>query len=176
MRRRAVDLVEATGWPMIVVDPALVDTWRDLPHERSIRPVIERAWRLRSHVAWETSDPESLDRLARAARLAGEAIIVIDELRPFASSSAVGTELVILARQHRHSGVHLLMGTQCIADVRTDLLAAVGVLWHGRITAPRLLDFLHREYGLDPAELQKLGRGEFVRTALGFEREAKDPA
>jgi DNA helicase HerA-like ATPase len=166
MFQRARRMIEETGRTLVIVDPARVPTWRYVPHAKSLTDCVRRAWSGK-HVAFDAS-PSDLEGLCRAARAGKDIILAIDELRPYASSHVVGDDLVILARQHRHCRVDLLLGTQSIGDVRTDLLAAVDTVYTGRVTSPRLLDFLKREWGLDPSRVQALDRGEWIETRMGF--------
>lgn len=167
MREHVMATAASSGRAVIVANPARVPQWADLHFEEDVAEVIEAAWGRGEHVACAPSS-EDLERLCAACRAGKDVILAIDELRPYASAHSAGDELVILARQHRWARCDLLMGTQSIGDVRTDLLAAVDTIHTGRVTSPRLLDYLKREYGLDPEMVTKLERGQFHPTKMGF--------
>jgi DNA helicase HerA-like ATPase len=171
MRAALAEAVRSSGKPAIVLDPGRVDQWLDLPRGGGLVDIHRIAWKERGHVAAGLL-AEDAERLAKAleatGREAGGFIYVIDELREYASHKVVGENLVLLARRHRHARVDLMLGTQSIGDVRTDLLSAVDTIYTGRNVAPYNLDTLRQRFGLDPERVKALNRGEFLRTGMGF--------
>ena len=163
--------IEGSGLPCIVLDPGRVDQWAGVPHVPTLSGVYDLAWSKRAHVAI-AADADEEERICEAlllhSRGAGGFILVIDELREYASGRAVGEALVQLARRHRHARVEIRMGTQSIGDLRTELLAAVDTIWTGRNSAPYNLEALERRYGLDPERVRTLGVGEFMETRVGM--------
>lgn len=171
MVKAAADEIKRTGAPCIVLDPGRVDQWRGVPHAKTLAEVHRAAWVRRESVALAAS-PEDCETLCEALEKTGAAAggftLVIDELREYASSNRVGDKLVLLARRHRHAKVSMLLGTQSIGDLRTDLISAVDTIHTGRNMAPYNLETLKTRYGLEPEKLKALGRGEFITTYTGF--------
>lgn len=171
MRAALEAALKARPLPAIVLDPGHVPQWADLPRGKTLRDVHAAAWTSRTHIAFAPSpdDAEALfAALIATGRESGGFYVCIDELREYASGKSVGDNLVNLARRHRHSDIALYLGTQSIGDVRTELLAAVDTVYTGRNTAPYNLEILQRRYGLDPAAVGALGRGQFLKNITGF--------
>lgn len=171
MRAALNQALRTRALPAIILDPGNVAQWRDVPRAANLKGVHQSAWVERRHVAFApgAEDAETLfAALLETGRESGGFYVCIDELREYASGKSVGTNLVNLARRHRHSDISLYLGTQSIGDVRTELLAAVDTVYTGRNTAPYNLEILQRRYNLDPAQVGALGRGQFLKNITGF--------
>jgi hypothetical protein len=168
MRAKAISLSASSGSPVLAVDPARVPQWADLAHAPDVATAIKWVWGEGKHTAYTARDPEDVDKLSAAAREGKDVVFVVDEYRPYGSAHSAPMGLLVLCREHRHSRADVLLGSQKITDMSSEILSAADVVHHGRVGAPRILEYLRTEYGLDVAKVAALGRGEWIETKMGF--------
>src|SRR5690349_12511531 len=82
----ALEESKRTGWPILAVDPGRVWNFKEWPHAPTVEAVVNTLWEARQSVAWTTENMAEFDRVMEAARAAGRVIILIDEVRWFASA------------------------------------------------------------------------------------------
>ncbi len=169
-RELAVAEVARTGFPLLVIDSARVDQFKDLVHTKTVRETIERVWGQGLHTAFTPEAPEDFDRLAAAARAGKRCIILIDELKnvlPSVRSMSLPFQLAM--RLWRHSEIEgFFATTQSYADAARPLRAVVSKWIVFRMTAPQDLEALRQDLGLDPAEIAALPQFQYREVKVGF--------
>ncbi len=169
-REMAIAEAERTGFPMLVIDSARVDQFKDVHHAPSVKDTILRIWGEGKHCAYTPEAPEDFDRLAAAARAGKRVIIVIDELKnvlPSVRSMSLPFQLAM--RLWRHSEIQgIYATTQSYADAARPLRAVVSQWIVFRMTAPADLEALKQDLGLDPAEVASLPQFQKIERKVGF--------
>lgn len=166
----ALEDARRAGWPLLVVDPASVWNFADLMHVDGVGPVVEVLWSDRADVAWKPRDPAEFDRVMEAVRAAGKVVVLVDEVRWYASAQYLSRPLSILAREWRHAQVSLHFTTQRFGDLHQDLVACLSELRVFRCSSPRDLDRLTREFGLSREEVAALPPEKSIPFTVGFSR------
>lgn len=164
------------GWPILVVDPAHVWNFSGMMHVDGVEPL----WRLlygvdpngelvaRQSVAWKPKDGAEFDRVMEILTAGGKVVILIDEVRWYASAQYLSRPLSILARTWRHADVAIYMTTQRFGDLHQDLVACLSELRVFRCSSPRDLERLSREFGMDREKIAGLARHECISHVVGF--------
>lgn len=169
----ALELARAAArrnhWPLLVIDPAGVWNFEGMVHAPSLEVVVEMLWTTREDVAWTPPSPAEFDRAMEAVRAGGRVVVLIDEVRWYASAQYLSRPLSVLARTWRHAEVLLYMTTQRFGDLHQDLVACLSELRVFRCSAPRDLERLSREFGIDREKVAGLGRHESIPHVVGFE-------
>lgn len=158
------------GWPVLIVDSAEVHNLADVPLH-STEDAIEALWREpRGHARVVPRDIEEMDRLMRAVRAGKRVVVVVDEAHFWLSAqSGVSGELVKLMRATQHAQVDLILTTQHLTgDVPQSALSCTTDLYVFRCTAPRVLQTLDREYGLEREQVRNLPQFHFLHVSTGF--------
>jgi hypothetical protein len=161
----------ARGVPLAVIDPARTPTLESVRHYARLEDWIRALWAPGARAPVEAAhalEEEDAPRFFRACAAAGRLVLLIDESRWYASAHAMPQELRRLIRAHRAFELDLLVTTQHYADLAQEVWACADRLIVFRTMAPRALERLRAEYGLDPEVLRHLGRGESVTLDLGL--------
>ena len=159
---------EKNGRPIVVVDPSRVDQLKCFPHATGLEATVREAWGVGSHVAYTPQGEDEFDGLMAAARAGKDVILLLDELRFFASAHYLSRELTLACRMWKHSNLSVYGTTQHVGDLHAELLAVVTNLVVFRVTSPRGLERLQREYGLAPDVVSQLPQFEYLTVRVGF--------
>ena len=160
--------VAANGRPALVVNSQAVGNFSDVPHVFTVREAVVSLWSEGRSVAFVPRSEEDFDLLMRAVRAAGRVNVLIDESFYWASSRYISPAFSQLLRTHQHSDVIVRATTQHVADVPQEALQTVTALYVFRCSAPRALDRLRTEFGLDSSAVSALPQGGFIEHRLGF--------
>lgn len=162
--RHAAELIQATGWPAIVVDLGAVSTFEAQPHVSSVREALEAAVGRGEHAYWTPRELGETEQLFAGVGAAREIVLLIDESHYLLARQRHAPELMRLMRAHRHRRVHVLLTTQALSnDVPQEALACAPTLYVMRTTALTSLERLEREYGLQPDAVRAQAVGDFFR-------------
>ena len=167
--------VRRTGWPLLVVNWQGVATFSRVRSVDTLAGAVDSLWSLGSSCQWR---PPSLDEFARlmdAVIEGGKVNVLIDEARWCLSAASISRPLSLLLRSTQHTGdvaralpLNVRLTTQAFRDLHSDALACVEELIVFRCTAPRDLERLRGEYGMDSQAVRSLPRFEFIRQLAGF--------
>lgn len=95
--------------------------------------------------------------------------LLVDEAHYWLSSGSRASTLLRLLRATQHTRANVFLTTQYLGtDVPQSAFACATELWVFRTYAPRSLETLRREYGIDPAVVRTLPQGGFVRVRTAF--------
>ncbi len=158
--------------PLIFVDSGEVRQFASLPRY-GIEDLCRAVWEPPrvEHARFVPENPEEMARLCEAIRHGRDAVVLIDEAAFwFGSHTASGSPLLRLLRSTQHSRTDIFLTTQHLSgDVPAAALSCTSELIVFRCNAPRVLDVLEREYGLDRRQVANLEPLEFIRHRLGFD-------
>ncbi len=167
-RRLAAEECSGDGRPIIVVDPARVDTFADMHHAANLRELAYRVWQRGEHTAWSPERQEDFDRLFQLIRKLGSVILVVDELRFFASNQSLSLPAVMVTRILRHLNVSIYGVSQSYGDLSRQLTSIASEIIVFRCTAPRDLERLKEDHGLSPEKIAALPQYVPERVKVGF--------
>lgn len=166
-------LCERWRVPMLVLDSAEVRQLAGVEEASSTQDAIARVWgRPRSSVRFVPTDREEVDRLCVAANRGRDFVLIVDEAHYWISSSSSRTSnlLLRLMRATQHARVRIFLTTHHLSgDVPQAALSCSPELYLFRCVSPAVLEFLERQYGLQPSRLASLPRGAFLRVSTAFE-------
>lgn len=155
-RRLALQDVAATGFPLLAIDPAHVNTLEDIHHEKTLLGTIKRVWGEGQHTAYTPETETEFDTLMQAARAGTRIVLLIDELSFYASSHYLSPALSLLGRLYRYALAHVYTTTQHFGDLSQQLVAVSARIIVFRTVSPRALERLEREFGLPPERVKAL--------------------
>jgi hypothetical protein len=168
--------IAGTGYPLLAVDPARVDTLAGIHHARDLREVFTRLYgdaeagiRGGLHTAYSPTSEADFDKLTEGIAAAGEVVMLVDEIRFYASTRHVSQPMVALARAERNFKVKLGYTTQSYSDVSRDLNCVIDDFFLFRHVSMQDLDEIERRWGKDTrAEVETLPPYKFVHRKVGF--------
>lgn len=164
----AADKIRATGFPLLVVDPQLVETLEDLYHAGSAREALLRVIDTGAPTAYKPRSDRDFDDLVRGVHAAGEIVFVVDEVRFYVGARYVSDPLLELARVERNAKVPLGFTTQSYGDVGRELTCVVDDFFLFRHTATQDLEAIGKRFGDDVGEaVEFLPDREFIYREVG---------
>jgi hypothetical protein len=167
----ALQEVNRTGYPLLIIDPARAWNFQSYHHAETPDEVVTWLWGKRKHVAYTPMDPErDFEPLMRAARAGRQVILLIDELKfVLPSSRSMSLQFQLAVRLWRHADLPAIYATtQCYLDAARPLRAAVSRWMIFRCVDPGDLAHLAKDFRLDPARVEQLGPGEYLEVQRGF--------
>lgn len=94
--------------------------------------------------------------------------VLVDEASFWCNASYMSDELARLLRTWQHKELSVWLTCQHFNRIPSEALSIYTEIAVFRCTAPRVLERLEREYGLDRNRVQGLARGEYVTLRGGF--------
>jgi len=169
---KALDLARQaallTGFPILALDPGRVAQLEDIPEAESFRELVYSVWDRGVHSRICPESEASWDRVWQAVRRLGRCIVLVDEARFFVNAFKLSLPAVQATRILNHLQVSLILTTQSYGDIPRSLSSVATELWVFRCTAPRDLERLREDHGLDPAEVAALPKWSFKYVKVGF--------
>jgi DNA-binding transcriptional regulator YbjK len=175
----AREQIRATRYPLLVVDPQLVETLAHLYHAASAKEALARVVVTGEPTAYKPKSEKDYDALVRGVHEAKEIIFLTDEVRFFVNARHVSDPLVELARVERNAKVPLAFTTQSYGDVGRELTCVVDAFVLFRHTATQDLDAIAARFGKDVRDhVEFLPDREFVYREMGkrYEKIQAPPA
>lgn len=154
------DILE-TRRPALVVDSQSVGTLAHVPHVATVREAITKVWKEGTHAAIVPESVEQVSALAGACRRGKRVHILIDEARYWMNAHSITPELSRLMRVWQHSEITVHLTSQRLEDIHQDAIACTTRLYAFRCVAPRTLERLQKDFGMNPDEISQLPRGEY---------------
>ncbi len=151
-----------------MLDAAGVRSFDAVPRAESIAEA-SRVWRDGGPLAWTPESADEVDRIARAALAAPGTVLLVDEAHYWLSAATRSSALLRLMRASRHARAQLHLTTQYLgSDIPQPALACASDLFVFRTTAPRSLELLRSQWGIEPRRASGLPRGGYLRVRSGF--------
>lgn len=167
----ALEEVNRTGYPLLVIDPARAWNFTGFTHAENLNQVVDSLWGRRKSIAWTPEDPdEDFEPLIKAVRAGGRVIVLIDELKfVLPSSRSMSLQFQLAVRLWRHADLPSIYATtQCYLDAARPLRAAVSRWILFRCVDPGDLEQLSRDFGVDPEVVRTLPQGRYLEVVRGF--------
>ena len=157
-----------TGFPVLALDPGRVRQLEDIPEAESFRELVYAVWDRGTHSRICPESEESWNRVWTAIRKLGRCIVLVDEARFFVNAFKMSLPAVLATRVLNHLRVSIILTTQSYGDLPRSLSSVATELHVFRCTAPRDLERLREDYGLDPAEIAALPQYTCKVVKVGF--------
>ena len=157
--------------PVLVVDSAEVHNLASVPRA-SIKEAIRACWESpRGNARLVPRDLREMNRICSVVRAGGNIVLLVDEANFWLSAqSGVSGDLTRLMRATQHAQVDVILTTQHLTgDVPQVALSCTSALYVFRCTAPRVLQTLEREFGMDRAAIASLPQFSYIPQRIGFE-------
>lgn len=167
VRSWAARKILETRFPLLVVDPRLVESLAHLYHASTAKEALSRVAVTGAPTAYKPRSEADFDGLVRGVDSYGEIILAIDEVRCFLTSRSVSEPLVELSRVERNRKVPLAYTTQSYSDVGRELMSDLDDVYIGRHTDIRDLEAIEKRWNLPRARVEVLKDREFVYRETG---------
>lgn len=156
------------GRPALILDAQADPKFSGIPEAPTVDAAIRRVWGDGLHARIIPRTLDDARRLAAAAHAGGRCHVLIDEAAFWMRANSVPEELGRGMRAHRHSQTTWRFTTQHLADIPPLALQCASRMEVFRCSSPSVLERLSREYGLDAAKVQALGRGDHLTWSAGL--------
>ena len=153
--------IKETRWPALIIDSQGVAQFNDVPHADSVVQAITWVWKEGRHAAYTPTGVEEVNQLAGAIRRGKRVHVLVDEARYWMSAHSITPEISRLMRVWQHSQITIRLTSQRLEDIHQDAIACTTKLYAFRTVAPRTLERLERDFGLDPNKVKSLPRGSY---------------
>ncbi len=168
----ALEAVDRTGFPMIIIDPARAWNFTKYHHAATVRELVDRVWRDGQHTAYTPEDPAEIVLILKAARKGRQVIIVLDEFKDLIPSPrSIPHVLQAIFRLWRHLEIaEILAATQCYTDAARPFKGSVSKWKIFRLPPGPDQDDCCRDFKLDPARVGTLAEEEAIDIVTGFQK------
>jgi len=156
------------GFPLLALDPGRVKQLEDIPEAENIRELVYAVWDRGVHTRYCPESDAEWDKVWSLLRKLGRCIVLVDEARYFMSAHRLSLPAVLATRILRHLKVSVILTTQSYGDIPRGIASVAGELYVYRCTAPRDLERLKEDHGLDPAEVAALPQYQAKYVKVGF--------
>lgn len=170
--RLALQEVNRTGYPLVIVDPARAWNFKQFPHAETRRELADLVWRDGKIAAYTPETPEDFIELMKGVRGGRRVILLVDELADcIPNAGKIPHAILILIRWWRHLDIAAIIATtQCYRDVGSKLKNNVTRWKIFRIPPGPDQDDLCRDFRIKPEQLEALQEEEFIEVTTGFQK------
>ncbi len=160
----ALDEVNRTGYPLLIIDPARAWNFASYPHARTRGEIADRLWGEGKHVAFTPENEDDFEPIMKGIRAGERVIVLIDELKfVLPSARSMSFQFQMAVRLWRHAKIPAIFATtQCYQDAARPLKAAVRLWYIFRMTDPGDLDHLAKDFRLEKELVENLRDGEYL--------------
>lgn len=158
-------------WPVLVLDAEGAGQMAQFERASTVAEALRLVWGDEPRNAvYAPPTVQEANAIGRAAFMVGHVNLILDGAHAWLGARmAVSGPLVRLMRAHRHAPANIFATTHHLTgDTPQTVLSLAPLLYVFRCTAEPVLDFLRRNYGIDPERVRGLEQAHYLRISPGF--------